>query len=91
MVPAVRPAGDTATPNSHNIHNNIVDGFMTEKDSEKFEKVRSKIEKTISPYIKVKIPMLEGVDKEAFLGLEKDPKFIESLAKKTKKWLTKKQ
>jgi hypothetical protein len=64
---------------------------MTEKDSEKFEKVQSRIEKKISPYIKVKIPMPEGVDKEAFLELENDPKFIESLKKKTKKWLTKKK
>jgi hypothetical protein len=64
---------------------------MTEKDSEKFEKVKSRIEKTISPYIKVKIPMPKGVDKEAFLGLENDPKFIEAIAKKTKKWLTKKK
>jgi hypothetical protein len=64
---------------------------MTEKDSEKFEKVQSRIEKKISPYITVKIPMPEGVDKEAFLELENDPKFIESLKKKTKKWLTKKK
>ena len=64
---------------------------MTEKDSEKFEKVQSRIEKKISPYITVKIPMPEGIDKEAFLELEKDPKFIESLKKKTKKWLTKKK
>ncbi len=63
---------------------------MTEKDSEKFEKVRSKIEKTISPYIKVKIPMPEGVDKEAFLKLENDPAFIEALKKKAKERLTKK-
>jgi hypothetical protein len=64
---------------------------MTDQDSEKFEKVQSRIEKKISPYITVKIPMPEGVDEEAFLGLEKDPKFIESLKKKTKKWLTKKK
>jgi hypothetical protein len=63
---------------------------MTEKDSEKFEKVRSKIEKTISPYIKVKIPMPEGVDREAFLKLENDPEFIEALKKKAKERLTKK-
>jgi hypothetical protein len=62
---------------------------MTEKDSEKFEKVQSKIEKTISPYIKVKIPLPENVDKEAFLKLENDPEFIESLKKQAKKWLTK--
>jgi hypothetical protein len=63
---------------------------MTEKDSEKFEKVQSKIEKTISPYIKVKIPLPENVDKEAFLKLENDPEFIESLKKQAKKWLTEK-
>lgn len=64
---------------------------MTEKDAEKFEKVQSRIEKTISPYIEVKIPMPKGVDKEAFLRLENDPKFIEALTEKTKKWLTKKK
>jgi hypothetical protein len=63
---------------------------MTEKDSEKFEKVRSKIEKEISPYITVKIPMPEGVDKEAFLRLENDLEFIESLKKKAKERLTEK-
>jgi hypothetical protein len=60
---------------------------MTERDSEKFEKVQSKIEKEISPYITVKISMPEGVDKEAFLRLEKDEAFIESLKKRAKDWL----
>jgi hypothetical protein len=63
---------------------------MTEKDSEKFEKVQSKIEKAMSPYITIKIPMPEGVDKEAFLRLETDPEFIESAKKKAKEWLTEK-
>jgi hypothetical protein len=63
---------------------------MTEKASEKFEKVQSKIEKTINPYITVKIPMPAGVDKEAFLRLENNPEFIESLKKKSEEWLTKK-
>ena len=63
---------------------------MTEKNTEKFEKVHSKIEKTMNPYIKIKIPMPEGVDKEAFLKLENDPEFIESIKKKTKSWLTEK-
>ena len=63
---------------------------MTEKDSEKFEKVRSKIEKTISPYITVKIPMPEDVDKEAFLRLESDPEFINSLKDNARKWLSEK-
>jgi hypothetical protein len=60
---------------------------MSEKASEKYEKVQSKIEKSISPYINVKIPMPEGVDKEAFLKLENDSKFIESLKKQVIDWL----
>jgi hypothetical protein len=63
---------------------------MTEKDSEKFEKVQSRIEKVINPYITVKITMPEGVDKEAFLRLEHNPIFIESLKKKAKEWLIEK-
>jgi hypothetical protein len=62
---------------------------MTEKDSEKFEKVQSKIEKIINPYITVKISMPEGVDKEAFLKLENDPEFITSLKSQAKEWLRK--
>ncbi|MFQ6068880.1 MAG: hypothetical protein ACE5R6_21205 [Candidatus Heimdallarchaeota archaeon] len=61
---------------------------MSEKASEKYEKVQSKIEKIISPYITLRIPMPEGVDKEAFLKLENDSRFIESLKKQVKKWLT---
>lgn len=63
---------------------------MSEKASEKYEKVQSKIEKSISPYITVKIPMPEGVDKEAFLKLETNSEFIESLKKQVRKWLTRK-
>jgi hypothetical protein len=64
---------------------------MTEKAPEKYEKVQSKIEKTINPYVTVKIPMPEGVDKEAFLKLENDPAFIELLRKQAKEWLTRGQ
>jgi hypothetical protein len=60
---------------------------MSDKVSEKYEKIQSKIEKSISPYITVDIPMPEGVDRETFLKLEKDPKFIESLKKQVIKWL----
>jgi hypothetical protein len=60
---------------------------MSDKASEKYEKVQSKIEKSISPYITVKIPMPEGVDKEAFLKLENDSNFIESLKKQVRNWL----
>jgi hypothetical protein len=63
---------------------------MSEKVPEKYEKIQSKIEKSISPYITVKIPMPEDVDKEAFLKLENNAKFIESLTKHAKKWLKQK-
>jgi protein-tyrosine phosphatase len=63
---------------------------MTEKETEKFEKVQSKIEKTINPFITVKIPMPDGVDKEAFLNLEKDSEFIETVKEKAKVWLSEK-
>jgi hypothetical protein len=61
---------------------------MSEKASEKYEKIQSKIEKSISPYITVKIPMPEGVDKEAFLKLENDSKFIDLLKKQAEEYLT---
>lgn len=63
---------------------------MTEEASKRYEEIQSKIEKSISPYITVKIPMPEGVDKEAFLKLENNPKFIGSLKKHAKKWLKQK-
>jgi hypothetical protein len=58
------------------------------RKTEKYEEVQSKIEKSINPYITVKISMPEDVDKEAFLKLEKDPDFIESLGNLAKQWLT---
>jgi hypothetical protein len=57
------------------------------KVSEKYEKVQSKIEKSISPYITVKIYMPEDVEKQAFLKLENDSEFNESLTKYVKEWL----
>jgi hypothetical protein len=62
---------------------------MTEKTPGKYEKIQSKIEKTINPYVTVKIPMPEGVETEAFLKLENDAAFIELLKKQAKEWLTK--
>jgi hypothetical protein len=64
---------------------------MTEKTSEKYEKIQSKIEKAITPYITLKIPMPEGADREAFMKLENDPEFLESLAKRTKDWLARRK
>lgn len=62
---------------------------MSEKAHEKYEKVQSKIEKTINPYLTVKIPMPEGVDKEAFMKLENDAAFLELINKEVAKWLRK--
>ena len=62
---------------------------MTETEPDKYEKVQSKIEKTINPYITIKIPMPEGVQKEAFLKLESDNGFIEFLKMQVEAWLTK--
>jgi hypothetical protein len=55
--------------------------------TEKYEKVHSKIEKSISPYIMVKIPMPEGVDKDAFMKLENDIEFIALLKNQVRKRL----
>jgi hypothetical protein len=55
--------------------------------TEKYEKVHSKIEKSISPYIMVKIPMPEGVDKDAFLKLENDIEFIALIKNQVRKRL----
>jgi hypothetical protein len=60
---------------------------MIEKESKRYEEIESKIEKSLSPYITVKIPLPEGADKEAFLKLEVDEKFVESLKNYAKKWL----
>lgn len=60
---------------------------MSEKEPNKYEKVQLKIEKTISPYIVIKIPMPEGVDKDAFLKLECDKAFVELLKNQTREWL----
>ncbi len=63
---------------------------MSEKPPEKYEKVQSKIEKTINPYLTIKIPMPEGVDRAAFLKLENDAAFLELINREVKEWLKKK-
>jgi hypothetical protein len=60
---------------------------MTERTSEKYDKIQSKIERVITPYIAVKIPMPQGVDREAFMKLESHAEFLESLKRHTKEWL----
>ena len=57
---------------------------------EKFEEIRSDIEKAVIPHIIVKIIMPEGVDKEEFLKLEGDEEFLQALSNFAKSWLEKK-
>jgi hypothetical protein len=55
--------------------------------SEKYERIQSKIEKTITPHITLNIPIPQGVDKEAFAALENDREFLESVANHSREWL----
>jgi hypothetical protein len=64
---------------------------MSEKIQEKYDKVQSKIEKTINPFVTVKISMPEGVDKEDFLKLESDAAFIEMLKEQARDWLNRRK
>ena len=58
---------------------------------EKFEEIKTEIEKAIIPHITVKISMPEGTDKEEFLKLEGDEEFLHALEDFTKKWLKKRK
>lgn len=60
---------------------------MSNETHEKYEKVSLKIEKIVNPFITIKIAMPEGADKEAFLELENDEAFIESVKNQAKEWL----
>jgi hypothetical protein len=60
---------------------------MTGKTSEKYEKIQSKIEKAITPYITLRILMPQAADREAHMKLENDVEFLESLKNHTKEWL----
>ncbi len=60
---------------------------MSEEALKKCEEIESRIEKTLSPSITLEITMPEGVDKEAFLKLENDSKFIEAIKRQIKKRL----
>jgi hypothetical protein len=62
---------------------------MSEKASKRYKEIESKIEKTLNPSITLIITMPEGVDKEAFLKLQNDPKLIETIKKQIKKQLKK--
>lgn len=60
---------------------------MTERASDKFNDIKSKIEKSINPYITLKIDLPDGVNKETFLELEYNQEFKDSIKEYTKKWL----
>jgi hypothetical protein len=60
---------------------------MTERATDKFDDIKSKIEKSINPYILLRIDIPEGVDKELFYELENNQEFIEAIKKYTKKWI----
>jgi hypothetical protein len=60
---------------------------MTERASEKFEDIKSMIEKSINPYITLRINLPENVSKEFFYELEHDPDFIEAIKEFAKKWI----
>jgi hypothetical protein len=46
---------------------------------DKYSKIQSKIEQSITPYINLKISMPDDLDKEAFMKLENDADFYESV------------
>ena len=57
------------------------------QEQDKFQKVQTKIEKTINPFISLKIPIPDNVDEDAFMSLEKDPEFLEWIKKQIEFWL----
>ena len=64
---------------------------MSGEAQKKYEELKSKIEKTVNPYIVIQIPIPEDVDKEAFLELEKDEEFIEHVRREAINWIDRKK
>ena len=60
---------------------------MSKIEEKKYEKIEAEIEKTIEPYITVKISMPKGIDKEVFLKLEEDESFLNYLEQRTRDWI----
>jgi hypothetical protein len=60
---------------------------MTERASDKFDDIKSKIEKSINPYITLRIDLPAGVNKENFLELEYNQEFKDAIKEYAKKWL----
>ena len=62
-------------------------GFMTERASDRFDDIKSKIEKSINPYITLKIKLPENVDKKEFMELENNQEFIELVSECVRDWI----
>jgi hypothetical protein len=60
---------------------------MTERASDKFDDIKSKIEKSINPYITLRIDLPAGVNKENFLELVYNQEFKDAIKEYVKKWL----
>jgi len=60
---------------------------MTERASDKFDDIKSKIEKSINPYITLRIDLPAGVNKENFLKLVYNQEFKDAIKEYVKKWL----
>ena len=60
---------------------------MTKRASDKFDDIKSKIEKSINPYITLRIYLPEGVSKEIFFELEHNQEFKDSIKEYAKKWI----
>ena len=57
------------------------------QEQDKYQKVQTKIEKTISPFITLKVPIPDNVDEDVFISLENDPDFLEWIKKQVEFWL----
>ena len=61
------------------------------QEQDKYQKVQTKIEKTISPFITLKVPIPDNVDEDVFMSLENDPDFLEWIKKQVEFWLNQRQ
>ena len=61
---------------------------MSERASEKFDNIKSRIEKSFNPYITLRIDLPENVIKEHFFELEKNPDFVKAVKELAEKWIS---
>ena len=64
---------------------------MSGEAERRYEELKSKIEKTVNPYITIQIPIPEEADRSEFLKLEKDQEFIEHVRKEAIAWIARKR